>query len=100
MPAVTTSDIYECCYYLLKGCELTSIEGRPVNGQIECEVTFTSSKIVDLQLKYFTGEAVVNLFAFRRAYAQINNYIHQARRKLKNELKERESSGDDERGEV
>ena len=85
MNEVKTADIYECCYYLLNGCEILSIEGRPVNGKITCEVIFNGPDINDLQLKYFHNEAVVNLFAFRRAYCQINSFIQSAKRRLKSE---------------
>ena len=92
MDTVTTTDIYECCYYLLNGCELTTIEGRPLNGRIACEVTFTGADINNLQIKYFQNKANVNLFSFRRAYSQINNYIQQAKKKLKTQL---QNQGDD-----
>jgi hypothetical protein len=90
MPEVKTQDIYECCYYLLNGCELQSIGGLKVNGRLTCQVLFRGDKIHKLQLDYFTGKAAVNLFAFRRAYAQVNGYIQQAKRKLKQELNEQD----------
>lgn len=91
MHTVTTTDIYECCYYLLGGCELKVIEGRIVNGKIACEVTFTGPSINNLQIKYFQNEANVNLFSFRRAYCQMSNYIQTAKKKIKNELKQQEN---------
>jgi hypothetical protein len=90
-PTVKTSDMYECTFYLLKECELVSIEGAKINGKVTCLVTFAHEKINSLQVEYFSGNAMVNLFDFRRAYGQVNALVHTAKRKFKNQLKQQEA---------
>jgi len=83
---VSTGDIYESVYYVLNGCKLEIIEGVPVNGKISCLLKFTGEDIARLQIEYFQGKAIVNLFAFRRTYSQVNSWINTAKKQLKHEL--------------
>jgi hypothetical protein len=83
---VTTADVYESCFYILRGCSLESVEGIPVNGRINCQLTFSGVNILRLQAEYFSGKASVNLFEFRRTYQQVNAWIQQARRQLKHQM--------------
>ncbi len=87
MAKVSTTDLYESCYYLLNSCTLEAIEGVPVNGDITCKLFFNGERIPDLQADYFRGTARVNLFDFRRTYNQINSHVQQAKKKLKAELR-------------
>jgi hypothetical protein len=90
MAKVSTTDLYESCYYLLHNCKLEAIEGIPVNGEITCKLFFSGEQIPDLQADYFRGTASVNLFNFRRTYNQISAYIQQTKKKLKAELREQQ----------
>lgn len=87
MAKVSTTDLYESCYYLLNSCTLEAIEGIPVNGEITCKLYFNGEHITDLQADYFRGTAQVNLFNFRRTYNQINAHIQQTKKKLRAELR-------------
>jgi hypothetical protein len=90
MTKVSTADLYEACYYLLNSCMLEAIEGLPVNGEISCSLSFTGEKIPDLQAQYFQKTASVNLFHFRRAYSQVNSYLLQAKKKLKQDYRQQQ----------
>jgi hypothetical protein len=83
---VTTADVYESCFYILRGCSLAAVEGIPVNGRINCRLKFTGDKILEKQAEYFSGKANVNLFEFRRTYSQVCTWIQQAKKQLKHEL--------------
>jgi hypothetical protein len=84
---VTTTDLYESVYYYLNSCELIEITGVKVNGKIACELTFARPNIGSLQVAYLQGKAEVNLLEFRRAFGQINAWVHTAKKKFKNRLK-------------
>jgi hypothetical protein len=90
MSKVSTTDLYESCFYLLNACTIEAIEGIPVNGEITCKLFFSGERIAELQADYFRGTATVNLFHFRRTYNQINAHVQQARKKLKAELREQQ----------
>ncbi len=89
--AVTTYDLYEGSYYLLGSCELDAIEGRKLNGEITCRMSFTGENLAQLQLSYLNGQASANLFEFRRTYSQLSSLVLRAKKKFKNQLKQQES---------
>jgi hypothetical protein len=84
---VSTSDLYEGAYYLSKGCELVSINGRKLNGKVTCELTFAKPGIAELQIGYFKGGAEVNLLSFRRVFGQIHALVHREKKRCQNILK-------------
>jgi hypothetical protein len=84
---VTTTDLYESVYYYLNACELIEITGVKVNGKVACELTFARPNIGSLQIAYLQGKAEVNLLDFRRAFGHINAWVHTAKKKFKNRLK-------------
>ena len=84
---VSTTDLYESTFYLLGGCQLLSIEAERVDGSITCRLTFRGEKLGELQLEYFGGKAKVPLFAFRRAFGQINALVYSAKKRAKGQLK-------------
>lgn len=83
---IVTGDVYESCFYILRGCTLVSIEGIPINGKISCKVTFTGPDILEKQAEYFSGKASVDLFEFRRTYQQVCAWIQQAKRRINHQL--------------
>lgn len=94
METITTSDLYEGCYYLLNGCNITVIKGRILNKKISCDLTFEGENLLRLQIEYFQSRAIVNMFDFRRAYGKLNSLIYNAKKQLKNELKEQRIGGE------
>ena len=91
---VTTTDLYECAFYLLKGCELVGIEGMRVNGTITCRLTFQGGDVSRLQLEYFNGNATVPLFPFRRAFGQVNALVYSAKKKARNQMRQEAAGGE------
>ena len=85
---IVTGDVYESCFYILRGCTLVVVEGIPVNGKINCQLKFTGNNILKIQAEYFSGKASVNLFEFRRTYSQVCSWIQQARKQLKHQLQQ------------
>ena len=85
---VSTTDLYESTFYLLGGCELVSVEAQRVDGSITCRLTFKGANLSQLQLEYFAGKAKVPLFAFRRAFGQVNALVYSARKRGKSQLKQ------------
>jgi len=90
---ITTTDLYESAFYLLKGCELILIEGVRVNGTITCRLTFQGQDVGRLQLEYFNGNATVPLFPFRRAIGQVNALVYSAKKKARNQLRQEATGG-------
>jgi hypothetical protein len=85
---VSTTDLYESTFYLMGGCELVSIEAQRVDGSITCRLTFKGDQLGQLQLEYFAGKAKVPLFAFRRAFGQVNALVYSAKKRAKGQLRQ------------
>ncbi len=90
---ITTTDLYEATFYLLGGCELLGIEATRVNGGIACRLSFSGSRLEELQSEYFAGKARVPLFPFRRAFGQINALVYSAKKKAKSQLRQEVAEG-------
>jgi hypothetical protein len=80
--------LYESVYYALKKCELREIEGIRVNGKIACKLTFVKEGITKHQIDFYQGKAEVNLLDFRQAFGRINAWVHTAKKKFKNQLRQ------------
>ena len=87
---VSTNDIYESAFLLLKSCELQEIEGTRVNGKIVCNLILTGENINKLQLDYLNGKATANILDLRRMLGQVHSWVNSARKKIKNQLREQE----------
>ena len=83
---ISTADLYEASYYLVNGCELVEITAHACDGTIRCRMTFGGPEIDQLQVTYLHGEAACNLFAFRRAYAELSSALARAKKQAKAEL--------------
>ena len=86
---VTTTDLYESCYYLLSGCELASIECI----KITCRMSFRGQNIASLQLEYFHGRAEAKLFDFRRTFGQVYALVTNEKKKAKRQQHEAQQHG-------
>lgn len=80
MANAPVTDLYQASYLLLSGCELTGIECIPTAGSVSCGLSFRGEGIEELLAAWWAREAVVNLWAFRSAYNQVNSYVHQAKK--------------------
>lgn len=90
--SVSTTDLYESTFYMLGGCQLVAIEAEKIDGAITCRLSFRGEKLPELQSEYFAGKARVALFPFRRAFGQVNALVYSAKKKAKNQLRQREQS--------
>ena len=86
MKQAITHDIYEAAYMLLNKCQLEDIEGIQVNGRIICNLLLTGENINQLQITYLNGEASANILDLRRMVGQVNEWVHQSKKKFKNQL--------------
>ena len=84
-PIISTPDTYESAYYLANEAEVTAVECRKIDGKIACTLQFSGEDLTTLQYQYFRKTAEVNLYAFKRAYHQINMIMADAKKKFKKE---------------
>lgn len=80
MPRTDVTDLYEAAYLVLAGCTLEEVSCIPVSESLSCRMTFSGEMLTKAQDEFFAKKAVVNLHAFRSAYGQVNNYVHQAKK--------------------
>lgn len=90
---ITTTDLYEATFYLLGGCELLGVEATRVNGGIACRLSFSGTRLSELQAEYFGGRAKVSLFPFRRTFGQVNALVYSAKKKAKSQLRQTAAEG-------
>ena len=80
METAEITDLYQASYLLLNGCNLESVECIPLAGNLGCKLCFTGPNLDTLSQAWFEKKAVVNLWAFRTAYNQVNSLVHQAKK--------------------
>jgi hypothetical protein len=80
METAQITDLYQASYFLLSGCELVGIECIPTGGAISCRISFRGERLEELTQQWWDKQSVVNLWAFRSAYSQVNGYVHQAKK--------------------
>lgn len=80
METVEITDLYQASYYLVNGCSLQAVECIPLSGTLGCRISFAGPQLEDLGRTWYEKKAVVNLWAFRSAYNQINSLVHQAKK--------------------
>lgn len=84
---IRTSDLYEAAYYLAEGYPPQRVSCRTLNDNLLCDFYFAGEKIEEHQLAFLTNKAAINLFLFRRCYAEIANYANNAKRDYHREEK-------------
>jgi len=93
LETITTQDLYECTYYLNNNCEIVAVEGVKLSGQVTCQFVISGKNLAELQAAYFQGNALINLFHFRRKYTQLMSYVSEAKKKAKKESQPSTASG-------
>ncbi len=83
MQQIQTYDLYEGSYYLNKKCSIETIEATSIDGKVNCRITIAGEGIHTLQATYFSGEAEIKLFDFRRTYSQLQKLVQDCKRKYK-----------------
>ena len=87
MQQIKTYDLYEGSFYLSKNCTIETIESTMIDGKINCCFTIAGEGIHTLQASYFSGEAEIRVFDFRRVYSQLQKLVHDCSRKYKKQQK-------------
>lgn len=87
MQQIQTYDLYEGSFYLSKNCSIETIEATTIDGKVNCRITITGESLHTLQATYFSGDAEIRLFDFRRTYSQLQKLVHDCSRKYKNRIK-------------
>ena len=80
LPALKSSDLYECAYYFSNGCTVKDIELVEENKKQICFLFMTGENLLLLQQAYFKSEAIINLFDFRRSYGRLMNLVALAKK--------------------
>ena len=93
MNKIQTYDIYEGSFYLCKNCQVETIEAVMIDGKVNCRFTITGEGIFTLQAFYFSGEAEIRLFDFRRTYSRLQKLVHDSKKKYKNQQKQQQIYG-------
>jgi hypothetical protein len=91
---VDVTDLYQAAYLVVRGSRLEAVECIPVGGVLSCRMSFSGVELEAAQDEYFSKKAVVNLYAFRQAYNQVNSYIHQAKKSYDRERRSAREGGD------
>ena len=85
MPSADVTDLYEAAYLILSGCKVEEVTCIPVSESLSCRLVFSGSGLAAAQRVFTARQAVVNLDDFRRAYGQVNGYVHQAKKSFDRE---------------
>ena len=86
-PAYQVTDLYEAAYLILSGCSLERVSCIPISKTISCRFDFSGENIGELLELFRSRKAVVNLFAFRTSYSQVNSYVHEAKKSYEREMR-------------
>ena len=87
IPAFQVTDLYEAAYLILSGCSLERVSCIPISKTISCRFDFSGENIEELLEQFRSRKAVVNLFAFRTSYSQVNSYVHEAKKSYERETR-------------
>jgi hypothetical protein len=88
---LVTTDLYEAGYYLSKGYTINKTELLKESKKVLVQFTFTGVGLRGERIRYASGEAEVNLSAFRRAYAHLNYILESAKKYARLEAKEKKA---------
>jgi len=82
METAELTDLYQASYYLLSGCEILNITCSKATTGTNFRIHVQGTNLATLAQAWADREAVVNLWAFRTAYTEINTYVQQAKRRF------------------
>jgi hypothetical protein len=75
-------DLYQAAYLLTLGCNVELVECVPMkSGVTTYRFVMSGIGMQDYLQSYASKEAVVNLYAFRNAYYELNTFVYQARKR-------------------
>ena len=80
METAEVTDLYQASYYLLNGAKVLGVECIHTGAGTNCRIELSGTNLSTLADAWFDKKAVVNLWAFRIAYTEINSHIQKAKR--------------------
>jgi len=81
MDTIGVTDLYEAAFLFVNDCIFTGVECVPMAGVLGCRIIFKNDEeLVEVQERFRSRDATVNLYKFRQAYNMVNSYIHQAKK--------------------
>lgn len=94
MSIVSTSDLYEACYYLINRCTLEGVETMQVGNKTVCQLSFKGTEIYDLREIYLRGDSNANLTNFKTAYSKLLQVTYFAKKEHSKKLKSGQATGE------
>ena len=72
---IETFDTYEAGFYLSRGARIIDAKVIYENKKVLCSFVISAEKITALQAEYFSGNASVNLWEFRRCFTRLHSLV-------------------------
>ena len=91
MERTEVTDLYQASWYLVGGCSILEVECIKAGSGTSCRILVEGEALGELTEHWYNRTAVVNLWAFRNAYSEINTHVQQAKRSF--ELQKRFGRG-------
>ena len=89
----SVTDMYEAAWLVANECQIEGVECIPLSEGLTCRFEFSGSNLGFLEELFLKKEAQVNVHAFRRAYGQVNSFIHEAKKNYDRELRRLRKAG-------
>jgi hypothetical protein len=83
------ADLYEAAYLVTEGCRVEGVRCIPLSKSVGCSFTVSGESIEGKRETFQEKRAVVNLYAFRSAYTQVNGYLVEAKKAYERERRGR-----------
>ena len=85
MESVEISDLYEAAWLLTEGCRIEGVRCIPLSRSVGCSFEVCGEGIGKKREAFHEKLAIVNLYAFRSAYTQVNGYLVEAKKAYERE---------------
>ena len=80
MECVEVSDLYEAAWLVTEGCRVEGVRCITLSKSVGCSFSVSGEGIGPKRETFQEKRAVVNLYAFRSAYTQVNGYLVEAKK--------------------
>ena len=87
---IKTFDTYEAGFYLSRGARIIDAKVIYENKKVLCSFVLSGTNLIGYQAEYFSGNASVNLWEFRRWFTRLHSLVGS----VKAEEKKKKSGGD------
>jgi len=79
------TDLYEAAYLVTEGCRVEGVRCIPLSKSVGCTFTISGDGLTNKREAFNEKRAIVNLYAFRSAYTQVNGYLVEAKKAYERE---------------